>query len=74
MTKSATAWSEAELDAAVLDLFAEFPNAPMAACARALEHCRHTVPPGAIAALSAAMRERLSLDPHSQRKIQVIAV
>jgi hypothetical protein len=62
-------WSDEELDACILTLCAEFPDARMTACSRALEHCRSTTPYGTIDSLVSAMRHQLRGDPESQRLV-----
>lgn len=59
MNAARTAWTEAELDEAILTLCGEFPNARMAACARAIEYCRHSTPRGGPEILLMAMRGSL---------------
>ena len=59
MDVTLTAWTEAELDEAILTLCGEFPNARMAACSRALEYCRQSTPRGRPEMLLTAMRGAL---------------
>ena len=55
-------WTEVELDDSILTLCVEFPDAKMAACSRALEHCRRSTPPGTADSLLSAMRDTLRRD------------
>lgn len=59
MQFSSPAWSDAELDESILILCDEFPDARMAACSRAVEHCRRTTPRGTPDTLLTAMRTAL---------------
>jgi hypothetical protein len=62
-----SAWTDGELDEAILGLCDEFPRAGMAACSRALEHCRKSTPRGTSQSLVAAMRGHLRRDVESRR-------
>lgn len=52
-------WAEDEFDVAILKLCLEFPDAPMIAYSRALEHCRRQVPDARHDRLLDTMRVRL---------------
>jgi hypothetical protein len=69
MRQPRSAWSEAELEDAILKLCEEFPDARMAALARALEQARQSTPRGSIDSLRSAMRQMLQHDKESQRAI-----
>jgi hypothetical protein len=62
-----SAWTDTELDESILILCDEFPRAGMAACSRALEYCRRSIPRGTFQSLLAAMRATLRLDMESRR-------
>jgi hypothetical protein len=66
-------WTDKELDESILKLCDEFPDARMAACSRALEHCRRTVPFGTSESLLTAMRGSLLLESEVQRAAWVKA-
>lgn len=59
MELSSPVWTEAELDESILTLCDEFPEARMAACALAVEHCRRSTPRGTPEMLRTAMRGAL---------------
>lgn len=59
-------WTETELDESILTLCDEFPDARLVAFARAVEHCRRTIPRGTPDSLVAAMRDTLRGDAESQ--------
>jgi hypothetical protein len=63
------AWTDTELDDSIVTVCDEFPDALMAACSRALEHCRQSTPRGTPASLLTAMRDRLRLDVESGRRV-----
>jgi hypothetical protein len=58
-------WTDAELNTAIVALCDEMPPARMAACSRALEHCRRHTPRGTPAFLLSEMRRVLRLDMES---------
>ncbi|HVS52373.1 MAG TPA: hypothetical protein VHD62_08460 [Opitutaceae bacterium] len=64
-----SSWTEAELDESILTLCDELPSARMAACSRAVEHCRRWTPRGTPESLLGAMREVLRRDMESQRNL-----
>jgi hypothetical protein len=59
MELSSPVWTEAELDESILTLCDEFPDARMATCSRAVEHCRQSTPRGTPEMLLTAMRGAL---------------
>jgi hypothetical protein len=62
---AASNWTDLELNTAILALCDEIPPARMAACSRALEHCRRHTPRGTPAFLLSEMRHALQLDMDS---------
>jgi hypothetical protein len=68
-----SAWTERELDESILRLCDEFPDVRMAACSRALEHCRRSTPRGTRESLLTAMRDTLRLEMQSPRDVHCTA-
>jgi hypothetical protein len=64
-----SAWTDTELDDSILKLCDEFPYSRMAACSRALEHCRRNTPRGTRESLLTAMREKLVLETGAHRAV-----
>ena len=66
MELSSPAWTDAELDESILKLCDEFPDARMASCSRAVEHCRRSTARGTPLTLLMAMRAALQHEEAGQ--------